>query len=51
MIALSGVTLLIAIALLAATHRLRIVLLLWSVGIARSIWRSIGRSAGKGSRI
>jgi hypothetical protein len=46
-VALSGMTLLlllIAIALLPAAHCLRIVLLLWSAGIAGSIcWRSSGR--------
>src|SRR5256885_1233860 len=45
-VALSGMTLRIAFALLAATHCLWIVLLLWGAGIARSIcWRSSGRIA------
>jgi len=44
-IALSRMTLLllVAIPLLAATHRLRIVLLLLTAGIARSVCRSRGR--------
>jgi hypothetical protein len=47
-ITLSGMTLLlIAIPMLAAAHRLRIVLLLWSAGIARAVCRS----RGKGTRI
>jgi hypothetical protein len=47
-VSLSGMTLLIAFALLAATHRLWIVLLLWSAGVARSIRR---RSSRRKTRI